>query len=55
MDRADRKLRQGADTIFDKENTQNNSFAGSLTQKRIAEDERLKGNEFMKSKEYSEA
>lgn len=44
--------------IFDteKENSSaNSSFAGSIAQKRKAEDERLKGNEFMRSKEYQEA
>jgi tetratricopeptide (TPR) repeat protein len=31
------------------------NYAGQLQQKRFAEDERLKGNEFMKSKEYQDA
>ncbi len=62
MDSADKKLRQedsGSNSIFGdigsgKEN-QSLNYAGQLQQKRFAEDERLKGNEFMKSKEYQDA
>jgi len=60
MKKADYKLKQGATDqgIFDnagKENSSANSFAGTVNEKRNAEDERLKGNEFMRSKEYQEA
>jgi hypothetical protein len=59
MNSADKKLRQEdsssnsifGDTGMGKEN-QSSNFADQLQKKRFAEDERLKGNEFMKSKEY---
>jgi hypothetical protein len=71
MDSADRKLRQedtredslySSNAIFGdggssagKENQSSNNYASELQKKRYAEDERLKGNEFMKSKEFEDA
>ena len=37
------------------QNDLNEGFAGEYNRKKKAEDERLKGNEYMKSKEYKEA
>lgn len=61
MNEADKKLKHedNSGNIFgeagtNKEN-QSSNFADQLQKKRYAEDERLKGNEFMKSKEYQDA
>lgn len=63
MENADKKLKRERDEnggeIFpdsSKENKNaNNSFASDVHRKRKAEEDRLKGNEFMKAKEYQEA
>jgi tetratricopeptide (TPR) repeat protein len=61
MEKADKKLQREKDqsgAIFDhtaKENTSSNVFSNDIEQKRKAENERLKGNEFMRAKDYQEA
>lgn len=60
MNKADSQLRrshEASQAIFEsgKENSSedlNQGYAGQYNKKRQAEDERLKGNEFMKSKDY---
>ena len=61
MNQTDKKLRDGA--IFESEGNKenrsqggnNSDFLTSLQTKKKAEEERLKGNEFMKSKEFDAA
>ena len=63
MKKADNKLRSQHEknqSIFDngfgKENQDlNDGYAGQYNEKKKAEDERIKGNEYMKSREYAEA
>jgi len=64
MEQTDRKLRgtataNGSNEIFTNSNKENesgnNDFVAQLQLKNTAENERLKGNEFMKSREYDAA
>ena len=59
MSKADQRLRaqhEKSSEIFDNmkenQNDLNEGYAGEYNRKKKAEDERLKGNEYMKSKEY---
>ena len=59
MSKADQRLRaqhEKSSEIFDSmkenQNDLNEGYAGEYNRKKKAEDERLKGNEYMKSKEY---
>lgn len=54
MMKMDGKIREGNTTIFG-DNNATNEYAEEVTKKQLAENERLKGNDCIKSKEFQEA
>jgi len=51
MIKTDGKIREGNTTIFGDSNA-TNEYAEEITKKQLAENERLKGNDCIKSKEF---